>query len=280
MTAGVLAAPMVTARDRSQAAVRAAGAGLVNSINKWETLPLLIDKLVARCTRLRKNLGIAAKLHSTDAARCSWFITLTYRSGVPWEPRHISDCLQHLRKWLKRTYGAVLAYEWVMENKVRKSGAEKGRVREHMHLVLWLPVGVSLDDLKLDARGYWPHGMTNAVRAIAPVNYVMKYASKFDNEGAFPKGARCYGVGGLGDAGRRVRRWVNWPAFVQARASISDCWRPAAGGGWTDAATGEWLPSEFGLAFSTPKHSCVIRLHDHGRPMGDVRGPFSWVRNR
>jgi hypothetical protein len=128
----------------------------------------------------------------------------------------------------------------------------------------------------LDVRGYWPHGMTNVEEAKAAVRYVMKYASKFDNEGSFPKGARCYGVGGLDDTGRGVRRFVNWPQMLQARSAYTECWRPARGGGWINRGTGELLASEYGLAFRTARHSVVVRIRDNGRPIANVEGPFSW----
>lgn len=255
----------------------AGGAGLV-SVSTSRTDPVLIDKVAARCTRLRKNVGIGAKVLTNLGVSRSWMVTLTYRSGEAWQPKQVAECIQRLRVWLKRAHGASLRYEWVLETKVRKTGAEKGKVREHYHLILWLPAQVAKSELMLDARGYWPHGLTNVVEAYGPVGYLMKYASKFDSEGSFPKGARCYGMGGLGDVGRSVRRWVNWPAFVQARAAITDGWRPSPGGGWADASTGEWLPAEWGLSFSTPRHTCLVRLHDHGRPV-DAWGPFNWIPN-
>jgi hypothetical protein len=177
---------------------------------------------------------------------------------------------------LHRATGHRLHYIWVMETKARKSGAYVGQVREHYHVVVWMPFGVRAEDLKLDARGFWPHGMTQAVKARAAVRYVMKYASKFDNEGAFPKGARCYGVGGLDDVGRRVRRWVNWPAFVQGRASIDDPWSRCEGGGWVNRATGEWLPSEFGLSGVCKAYVRLVRIFEHDRAI-QAGGPFSWI---
>lgn len=205
-------------------------------------------------------------------------LTFTYRDGVAWEPSHVRDALQRLRVWLKRTHGCGLRYVWVMETQARKSGRHVGEVREHYHCVVWVPSQVTKFDLHMDARGYWPHGWSNAVKAKAAVRYVMKYASKFDNEGAFPKGARCYGIGGMGDVGGRVRRWVNWPAFVQARAAITDDFRRRVGGGWIDCSTGELFASEWGMAFRTARHSVLVRLHDHGRPL-DVGGPFNWISN-
>lgn len=256
-----------------------ASAGLVTSINNVNNVstasePILIDKLEARCTRLRKNLGVAAKWLSQSGYQ-AWMLTFTYRDGCEWRPEHVRDALQRMRVWLRRAHGATLRYVWVMETKARKSGEQIGRVIPHYHVVVWMPQQVSQDDLKMDARGYWNHGMTNAVKAVAAVRYVMKYASKFDNEGAFPKGARCYGIGGMGDVGGRVRRWINWPSFVQARAAISDSYGRAKGGGWVNRVTGEWWPAEWGLAFTTSRHTLLQRLHTHDRPIAAC-GPFSW----
>lgn len=259
---------------------RRACTGLVPSINNVNTFNAKldgfeVDKLESRCVRLRKNLGIAAKWLSQDGCQ-AWMLTFTYKDGVAWEPSHMRESLNRLRVWLKRAHNARLRYVWVMETKARKTGLEVGQVKPHYHVVVWMPRGVSIDDLKMDERGYWTHGLTNVVKAKAAVRYVMKYASKFDNEGAFPRGARCYGIGGLDDVGRRVRRWVNWPSFVQARASVADDFRRRVGGGWIDASSGEWWPSEFGLVYSTRQKTAVVRLHNHGRPI-DASGPFNWV---
>jgi len=237
-----------------------------------------IEKLEARCTRLRKNLGIAAKSLTRGAGRC-WMLTLTYRRKGQWDARHTSDMLQHLRKWAKRAFGWTLRYLWVMESKKRLSGPDKGLDVPHYHLLVWLPMQVGLNSLKLDVKGWWPHGMTNALAVVAPVRYVMKYASKFDSESDFPKGARCYGIGGLDAAWRSVRRWINWPAFVQARASVQDSYAPQVGGGWVNRLTGQWWPSEFGLCWTSRRQTCVARIHDHGRPLSEVQGPYSWIND-
>jgi hypothetical protein len=255
-------------------------AGLVPSINNVNTFigeRFNVDKVQTRCTRLRKNLGVAAKWLS-QSGFTPWMLTFTYRDGVEWEASHVREALQRLRVWLRREHGVPLRYVWVMETKARKSGAEVGRIKPHYHVVVWVPVQVQQEQLRMDERGFWLHGMTNAVKAKAAVRYVMKYASKFDNEGAFPKGARCYGIGGMGDTGGRIRRWINWPSFVQARASITDRFARCKGGGWVNRDTGEWWPSEYGLTLMTRTHTAVVRIHDHGRPL-DAAGPFNWLSN-
>ena len=274
----IVGAASMTARATPTTAAQRPG--LVPSINKSETTcaPLegfVVEKLEARCTRLRKNLGVSAKLQSQGSGQ-AYMLTFTYRDDAEWHPKQISETLASLRKWLWREHKARLRYMWVIETKRRLSGSMVGEFKPHYHCIVWVPLAVTMDDLKLDTRGYWRHGMTNVVKAVAPVKYVMKYVSKFDSEAAFPKGARCYGIGGLDDVGVRVRRWINWPSFVQARASIADSYGRAPGGGWVNRVTGEWWPSEFALSYRTKTSAAMVRVHTHERPIANVRGPFSW----
>lgn len=251
--------------------------GLVPSINNAETQGdwISVEKLQARCTRLRKNLGIAAKWLSQGGGQC-YMLTFTYKRVEDWKPAQVRDCLTLLRKWLLRAYKWRLRYLWVMETQRRKSGDQIGQSAPHYHCVVWVPVQVQKDDLKFDERGWWPHGLTNAVKAVAPVRYVMKYASKFDNAGAFPKGARIYGVGGMDVPGAQCRRWVNWPSFVQGIASASCSFARATGGGWVNRRTGEWWPSEWGLSFRDSARAVLVRLHTHTRVI-QACGPFNWL---
>lgn len=197
-------------------------------------------------------------------------LTLTYADVHGWKADHIKTAITHVRKWLDREYGWRLRYLWVME--LQKRGAP------HYHLVVWVPHGIEARELHMDARGWWPHGFSNAVRAVAPVRYVMKYVSKFDSAESFPKGARCYGVGGLDDVGVRCRRWINWPSFVQARAAVSDAWRRARGGGWIAGSSGEWWPSEWGVSAIGRGYTRIVRVCTHPEVGVKPVGPFSWLR--
>lgn len=261
---------------------KALSPGLVTSINKGlkplshDDL-LVIDKLQARCTRLRKNLGIAAKCLSRSGGR-PWMLTLTYRRAGQWRADHIKACLKNIRQSLFRRFKWKLPYLWVLEAKKRLSGPDIGEDVPHYHLIVWVPNHIEKGDLKADALGWWPHGMSNALQVVAAVRYVMKYASKFDSESSFPKGARCYGIGGLTDVYRCIRRWVNWPSFVQARADVTERYKRQVGGGWVNCATGEWLPSEFGLSCTTKRYVAVVRLHTHARFI-DACGPFTWIKS-
>ncbi len=252
-----------------------AAAGLVLSINNGKTTVervadecLKVDHLQARCTRLRKNLGIAAKWQSTGAG-IAYMLTFTYRPGVEWKPEHVKEAMRHLRQWCKRVHGWTLRYLWVME--LTQRGVP------HYHCIVWLPaLVVKKSDLMFDRRGWWPHGMTNVVQAVAPTRYVMKYVSKFDSVHSFPKGSRCYGIGGLDAAGRGCRRWVNLPRFVQARSSVSCKWRRAAGGGWVDG-NGELWPSEWGVSAIGKGYTRIMRLRSYPVPPVHPSGPFSWL---
>ena len=99
---------------------------------------ITIDNVQARCTRLRKNLGVAAKLLSRGPGRC-FMLTLTYADAYAWRAHHIKDCLRHERQHFKRCDKWKLRYLWVMEMKARLSGVDVGRPAPHYHVVVWLP---------------------------------------------------------------------------------------------------------------------------------------------
>lgn len=226
-----------------------------------------------RYARLRRNVGVAAKLHSvsiTGGRRFHNFamVTLTYERDT-WQGTHMAAYIDHVRKWLFRRCGQKLRYIWVAE--MQKRGVI------HYHVLYFLPKGITMP--KADKQGWWPHGSTRTERAVAPVQYVMKYASKFESKEGFPKGARSYAVGGLDETSVRSRRWFNLPAFIKARASINDCWQRSVGGGWLERSTGQIWPSEWGVCLVTKAKLHIVRLFNHGRPL-DVGGPFSWITDK
>ena len=230
------------------------------------------DKVLTRLARLRRAVGFAARGHLvSERGRRSdqcLMVTLTYAgTNDDWRGDHISGFMTHVREWCRRN-GISCRYVWVAE--LQKRGVI------HYHVALWVPAGTKLP--RPDKQGWWPHGMTRIEVARAAVPYLLKYLSKGagDTLGAFPKGSRIYGVGGLEHSLRRARRWLGLPAFVQARSDCSDDWRRATGGGW-NSPTGEHFPSEFrrvwlGIAYG------VEKFIDHGRPFV-AAGPFSWVNS-
>lgn len=290
-------AAVETLRARSQARTSAAmaqaeearSAGLVSVSTTCTGVPvpvwmaentIAIDRKQCRVTRLRKGLGVAAKqLHNQGPKNQQvWMQTLTYAGdNRDWKPEHISGYLHQLRRWhYAKTGSNKVRYAWVAELQ------QRGVI--HYHLICWLPGGLTPPKPDTPWRHpkygmqapMWPHGMSNRLKATAPVAYLMKYASKIESKtvGSFPHGARIHGAGGLDPSGRCIRRWVLWPAYVQGNASVDDRFRPAKGGGYLNDSTGEFLPSEFspiGLGFSR-----FVRVRATPRRI-EASGPFSWV---
>lgn len=285
-----MASAVSAARGKSQSAFAAlavvqesrAAAGLVSvstTVPAGKTVVihaaevvLRIDPAQARVTRLRKGIGVGAKaLHNMGSSRDNkCLVTLTYRGdNRNWKPEQISLYIRLVRKWYERlTGGEKLRYCWVAELQ------QRGVI--HYHAVFWLKKGVTMP--KADKRGWWPHGMSNTIKATAPIAYLMKYVSKTDskNIGNFPHGARIFGLGGLDKAGRDCKRWVLWPAYVQGNAAAGDLWKPCEGGGYLNHETGQLLLAEF--APTGGGFSCFIRIRKTPRLI-DASGPFSWAPN-
>lgn len=277
---------------RSQQESRVA-AGLVSvstsltsgkTVVDWAENVITIDPQQSRVTRLRKSLGVAAKqLHNLGSKKQKvWMLTLTYAGdNRDWKPKHISQFLMDLRKWhLSRTGSDKVRYAWVAELQ------QRGVI--HYHVIVWLEHGLTPPKpdtawSSTDRKGIkewhpamWPYGMSNRLKSTAPVAYLMKYASKIEskNVGSFPHGARIHGCGGLDPSGRSIRRWVLWPAYVQGNAAVSDRFKPAQGGGYLNAQTGQLLQAEF--APTGGGFTSFIRVRTTPRKIDPV-GPFSWL---
>lgn len=269
-----------TARDFESAEARAArglvsvstsGFAALPTAMRWAEQCITIDRHQSRVTRLRKGVGVGAKaLLNLGEGPCenNVMVTLTYAGdNSDWKPRHVSDYIRKVREWFKaRCPGERLRYVWVAELQ------QRGVI--HYHAVFFLPAGVRMP--QADRKGWWPHGMTNTLKATAPVAYLMKYASKVESKtiGGFPRGSRIYGIGGLDAPGAAFKRWVLWPAYVQGNASVADRYRPAKGGGYLNAQTGEFLASEF--APTGGGFQSFIRVRTTPRRI-DAAGPFSWL---
>ncbi|SFQ45729.1 hypothetical protein SAMN05216567_116146 [Variovorax sp. OK605] len=275
-----------TARDMEVAEARAArglvsvstsGFACLPTAMRWAEECITIDRHQARVTRLRKGVGVGAKalLNLAEGpGENNVMVTLTYRGdNNDWKPRHVSDYIRNVRAWFKdRCPGERLRYVWVAEL--------QQRAVIHYHAVFFLPAGVRMP--QADRRGWWPHGMTNTLKATAPVAYLMKYASKVEskNIGGFPRGSRIYGIGGLDAPGAAFKRWVLWPAYVQGNASVQDRFRPAEGGGYINAETGQLLEAEFAPTGGGFQSFIRVRTNarfDFGNEAGVPAGPFSWL---
>lgn len=210
---------------------------------------LAIDPKLKRVKRCRYSTITAARLLDQEARRGGfrvqpWFVTLTYRPGVEWEAGHLSKAIEACAAYFKRC-GVRVSEVWAAE--MQKRGAV------HYHLVYWLPKGRTMP--KWDKRGWWPHGMTQVVKARNAVGYIAKYVSKGEDK-PFPKGCRTYGCGGLTQAGRRIAAWWKLPTFVRDRWGSEHRPKRMPGGVWVSRLTGETVVSEWGFAgFS---RGCVL----------------------
>lgn len=192
-----------------------------------------------RHSRMCRSLLAGAELQSRamqrEAAkvRCA-FITLTYRPGLHWEPRHVSEALKRMRHWCSRR-GWRLPYEWKAE--LQKRGAV------HFHVVAWLPHHLAARRLDLDTWGWWPHGMTNfqwVRRSDKTAAYVSKYLAKAELA-RMPKGIRMHGRGGMDAEVRRGIRYCLLPRYIKDQVPPEADVVRAPGGGWLERLTGQWF---------------------------------------
>ena len=235
----------------------AAALGLVN-IKTSDTqqvsarLTIELDPLLMRANRLKHSVITSARLHDQEAKagafRGAWyFLTLTYREGSDSSPRDVSELLKRMRGHFNRTRAGrsrwdreSFRYVWV--------GELTQRLRPHYHIMLWVPKGMYFG--KVDQRGWWPHGSTQIEKARNCVGYLAKYASKFTplTAGAFPKGFRTHGMGGLNAESKRELRW--WKASKEAREHLgTDADIRKCKGGWFNRLTGEFWPSPWKVTF-------------------------------
>lgn len=259
---GGLSAPLAAAE------VAANGAALQKELGAFA-----LDAAKLRFSHLRMSVGFAARAHavSEKGARSdvAWMVTLTYAGdNSDWRAEHLTRAMDAMRRWCGRK-GFAMRYVWVAELQ------QRGVI--HYHAVFWLPLGVSMP--QWDRKGFWPHGMTNTLKAKHATGYLMAYLKKGDLEsrGSLPKGARNYGVGGLDHSLRRARRWLRLPAFVRGNSSIWDNWKRATGGGWI-SPEGECFASEFAQVFVAGVR-CLRRVCTHAVGI-QANGPFSWLGDR
>lgn len=217
--------------------------------NTTTSTPFALDRKKIRLTSLKKGVINGARLHEQDLnsqgqSHHTVFLTLTYASGVDWQPNHISDCLYQIRLWCK-SRGVKFRYVWVaeiQEQRKRKFSEHAGHC-VHYHVMIWLPKSLQLP--KPDKRGWWPHGMSKTEKARNPVGYLAKYASKGTNYD-FPPGCRLHGCGGLSMLSRLERSWWSLPSCIRGMyPDKTDKVRRAKGGGWFVHSSGEWFPALF-----------------------------------
>lgn len=234
---GVGAAPADTATG-------GAAAGLVSSQTSGTSAgkPIRIDREASRLKRLRCSVLTAARLHVQEKSR--WkvaMLTLTYRPDADWAPGQISSVVRHIRQWLARK-GHEMRFVWVQEF------TKKGR--PHYHLLLWLPLGLTIP--KPDKQRWWPWGMTKIEWARNAVGYIAKYASKGDALHQPAKGARMHGNGGLTGGALIEQRWWKLPGWLRERVEPSERVRRAVKGygrGFVNLDSGEVYKSPWVVFF-------------------------------
>jgi hypothetical protein len=130
-----------------------------------------VDSRIIRLKRMRRGVFSTVRILEETFKRDRYkhrkaFITLTYREGVEWSPRHITNTLKCYASWARRK-GFKLTNVWVAELQ------QRGAV--HYHIVLWLPRG--LTPPMPDKQGWWKHGSSNAKWVRSPIGYLTKYLS-------------------------------------------------------------------------------------------------------
>jgi len=199
----------------------------------------LSNRLAARAQRvhrLRRKVSCVGDLFQADLSGGStryWraFVTLTYRDGADWRPRHVSDFIRAMRRLLLKR-GVVPRYLWVAE--LQRRGAI------HYHFVFWLPVGVMLP--KPDC-GYWDHGWSRIEKVRNPgIGYLIKYLGKCSVHQPFPKGARTYGYGGLSLDSRDMASHHALPTYQRLKCEWYERVR-RFGSGWISHVTGRCWPA-------------------------------------
>lgn len=238
---------------RRTAEASAASLGLVPSTTSdTRRVSIELDPNRIRAQRLKKSVITSARLHDEEAKKGSfrgkWYmLTTTYADGSDCSPRDVSELLKRMRGYFNRvvrlkyrSFRPVFRYLWV--------GELQKRLVPHYHILIWIPRGIFFG--KVDHRGWWPHGCTEIAPARNAVGYMAKYASKFcpATAGAFPKGFRTHGVGGLNPESKRELRW--WKSPLDARNALG----PLADirkalGGYVDKLTGEFWPSPWRVIF-------------------------------
>lgn len=220
-----------------------------------------IDTAAARLARLKSGVLTAARLigeelRSSPLRHRPWMTTLTYRPGETWKPYHITGCLKCIRRWADRR-GIRFCYVWVAEIQ-EKRYRNGGLIGEcvHYHLVVWLPVSMSMP--MADKQGWWPWGMTQRVKVAAPMSYLTKYVSKGGGV-EFPKGLRLHGSGGISAEGRNERAWWALPRWVRVIWQPSDMPRRCKGGGFYSCVSSRWFPSIFRVSFRFGSVYCCLR---------------------
>ena len=143
-----------------------------------------VTPLQLRLGRLKKRLSFFANWKEAVSEMVSdvdvLMVTLTYRNVGEWQPRHVTEFIRKVRRYLGRS---LFGYFWVAEMQ------ERGAV--HYHVVFVVSQGERLP--KPDDEGYWTYGSTRIEKVDHVYTYLSKYLSKDGQKAAYPKGIRIFG---------------------------------------------------------------------------------------
>jgi hypothetical protein len=214
--------------------------------------------LQRRLRKLRRVVVASAEACRDSAERAgarpsAVMVTATYRPGVEWSPRHVSQLTKRYREWCN-SRGFACRYQWVLE--LTRRGVP------HYHVLFWLPHHVRIP--KPDQAGWWDHGSTRVERARRAVGYLVKYASKggLVDEDSVPKGARLYGVGNALDERHAVRR-SRLPVWLDKASNPAGVPKRVARLGWVCDVDGTVFrsPFEFHVGRDSDGHYCVVFIN-------------------
>lgn len=238
------------ATRRGQADSDRAGSGAeLSEWQRWvEGAVIEADPVKMRVKRMRRVILTSARYLEADqraeGAAVPLAVTLTYRKAGEWEPRHMRAFMKRVGAWAARRAIRRLRYIWVAEIQERRY-SRTGEAVVHYHAVIWLPASQARHFPFPDSNGWWPHGWSRVEACRCGAAYAAKYASKSGEAGAFPKGLRLFGAGGLGPVRRRMLRWWLAPTYVRQLGGCEHRWRRQRGGGWVSQLTGESVRSRY-----------------------------------
>lgn len=101
----------------------------------------------------KSRLSMLRKLAQMRDVTGGFFVTLTYPGQFFQSPDRVKENLFALRKALQRAFPAVGVF-WRMELKRRLSGASKGEIAPHFHLLVF-GAGVDLETFDAEIRRCW-----------------------------------------------------------------------------------------------------------------------------
>jgi hypothetical protein len=144
-----------------------------------------VDPKEIRLGRLKKRIKFFANwkdaVSEMVAEVDTIMVTLTYKNVGEWRPRHVTEFIRKVRRFLD---WQLLGYFWVAEMQ------ERGAV--HYHVVFIVKKGTRLP--KPDDEGYWNYGMTKIQKVDHVYSYLAKYLSKDGQKAEYPKGIRIFGM--------------------------------------------------------------------------------------